>query len=153
MGLESLPFQLDAVTIFVAFSRPCLLCRFFAEFGCLLAPFWLPLAHFWLPFRSLWLPLGPFWLTFGVPWLTFGALSFTFAHPGINFLTLAVSCRHFSYIFEFFGDRYWVRGSLLGVFGKFQNHPNRSAIFPKLISHIGIAKTITPLPPKKTTKI
>ena len=63
-------------------------------FCSLLAPFWCPLAHFWCP-------LAPFWLTFGVPWLTFGALSFTFAHPGIHFLTFAVSCPHFSYLFEF----------------------------------------------------
>ena len=77
-------------------------------FGSLWAPFWLPLAHWvtfgsrWLTFSSLWLPLGPFWLTFGVPWLTFGALSFTFAHPGLNSLTFAVSCLHFSYFFEFY---------------------------------------------------
>ena len=72
-----------------------------APFGVLLAHFWLPLAHFWLPLAHFWLPLAPFWLTFGVPWLTFGALSFSFAHPGIHFLTFAVSCRHFSYLFEF----------------------------------------------------
>ena len=78
---------------FGPFSRPCLLCWFYVEFGSLWAHFWLPLAHFWLP-------LGPFWLTFGIPWLTFAALSFTLAHPGINFLTFAVSCRHFSYLFE-----------------------------------------------------
>ena len=108
MGLESLPFQLDAVTIFAPFSRPCLLCWFYVEFGWLLAPFgillahfWSPLAHFWLPLAHFWPPLAPFWLTFGVPWLTFGALSFTFAHPVLNFLTFAVSCRNFSYLFEF----------------------------------------------------
>ena len=77
------------------------LCWFYVEFGSLWAPFWLPLAHFWLPLAHFWLPLAPFWLTFGVPWLTFGALSFTFAHPGIHFLTFAVSCPHFSYLFEF----------------------------------------------------
>ena len=69
------------------------------HFGSLLAPFWLPLAHFWLPLAHFWLPLAPFWLTFGIPWLTFGALCFTFAHPGIHFLTFAISCPHFSYFF------------------------------------------------------
>ena len=64
-----------------------ILCWFYVDFGSLWAPFLVPLA--------------PFWLTFGVPWLTFGALSFTFAHPGIHFLTFAVSCPHFSYLFEF----------------------------------------------------
>ena len=105
------------------FSRPRLFCRFYVELyslwapfwynwsplGSLLAPFWLPLAHFWLPLAHFWLPLAhfwlplaPFWLTFGIPWLTFGALCFTFAHPGLNFLTFAVSCLHFSYLFEFY---------------------------------------------------
>ena len=81
---------------------------FWSPLGSLLAPFWLPLAHFWLPLAHFWpplahfwLPLAPFWLTFGFPWLTFGALCFTFAHPGIHFLTFAVSCPHFSYFFEF----------------------------------------------------
>ena len=73
---------------------------------------------FWRPFRDLfrrstfWCILGVRWLTFGSLWVPFGALlvslgsllvpfSFTFAHPGINFLTFAVSCRHFSYLLEF----------------------------------------------------
>ena len=68
-----------------------------AHFGLPFGSRWLTFGSRWLTFGSLWLPLGPFWLTFGVPWLTFGALSFTFAHPGIHFLTFAVSCRHFSY--------------------------------------------------------
>ena len=82
------------------------------SFMLILCWIWLTLCSLWPPFGSLlapagsllapfWLPLGPFWLTFGVPWLTFGALSFTFAHPGIHFLTFAVSCPHFSYLFEF----------------------------------------------------
>ena len=81
---------------------------FWSPLGSLLAPFWFPLAHFWhplahfwLPLAHFWFPLAPFWLTFDVPRLTFGALSFTFAHPGIHFLTFAVSCPHFSYLFEF----------------------------------------------------
>ena len=82
-------------------SRWLPFCARWLTFGSLWAPFWLPLAHFWLPLAHFWLPLAPFWLTFGVPWLTFGALSFTFAHPGIHFLTFAVSCPHFSYLFEF----------------------------------------------------
>ena len=76
------------------FSRPFPKVDFLMHFGRPLAHFWLPLAHFWLP-------LGPFWFTFGIPWLTFGALSFTFAHPGIHFLTFALSCPHFSYFLEF----------------------------------------------------
>ena len=79
MGLESLPFQLDAVTIFVAFSRPCLLCCFYVELGSLLAPFWRPLAHFGLP-------LAHFWLTFGALWLTFGALGSPLAILALDFL-------------------------------------------------------------------
>ena len=95
-------------SLFAIFSEDRFFDAFWPPLGSLLAPFWfplahfwLPLAHFWLPLAHFWLPLAPFWLTFGVPWLTFGALSFTFAHPGINFLTFAVSCRHFPYFFEF----------------------------------------------------
>ena len=79
---------------FATLSFMFILCWIWLTFGSLLAPF----GSLWAPFCSLW---APFWLTFGVPWLTFGALSFTFAHPGINFLTFAVSCRHFSYLLEF----------------------------------------------------
>ena len=88
---------------------------FFAtlSFMLIICRIWLTLASLWLLFGSLlapagslldlfWFPLGPFWLPFGVPWLTFGALCFTFAHPGLNFLTFAVSCLHFSYLFEFY---------------------------------------------------
>ena len=81
-----------AEVFFSSFSRPYLLYAFYVEFGLPWALFWSPLAHFGLP-------LAHFLLTFGVPWLTFGALSFTFAHPGLNFLTFAVSCPHFSSIF------------------------------------------------------
>ena len=73
-------------------------------FLCILVALWLTLGSILAPFGSLlapfWLPSAPFWLTFGVPWLTFGALCFTFAHLGIHFLTSAVSCPHFSYLFE-----------------------------------------------------
>ena len=118
------------------------LCWFYVEFGSLWAPFWLPLAHFWLPLAHFWLPLAPFWLTFGVPWLTFGALSFTFAHPGIHFLTFAVSCRHFSYLFEFsmkISCKIWVLNNFLwkshyrSIKSYFpvahRTHPNRKYIF------------------------
>ena len=108
MGLEMVRQKSGPEAFFSSFSRPCLLCSFYVEFGSPWAPFgvlsahfWRPLAHFWPPLAHFWLPLAPFWLTFGVSWLTFGALSFTFAHPGIHFLTFAVSCHHFSYLFEF----------------------------------------------------
>ena len=87
--------------LFATFSEDRLFDAFWSPLGSLLAPFGILLAHFWLPLAHFWLPLAHFWLTFGVPWLTFGALSFTFAHPGIHFLTFAVSCPHFSYLFEF----------------------------------------------------
>ena len=88
-------------TFFATFSEGRLFDAFWESFGSLLTPFGVLLAHFWLPLAHFWLPLALFWSTFGVPWLTFGALSFTFAHPGIHFLTFAVSCRHFSYLLEF----------------------------------------------------
>ena len=95
-------------SFFATFSEGWFLDAFWSPLGSLLAPFWLPLAHFWLPLAHFWLPLAhfwlplaPFWLTFGFPWLTFGALCFTFAHPGIHFLTFAISCPHFSYFLEF----------------------------------------------------
>ena len=107
--------NLRPATFLATFSRPFPKVDFLMHFGRPLAHFWLPFGSRWLTFGSrwltfgsrwltfgsLWLPLAPFWLTFGVPWLTFGALSFTFAHPGIHFLTFAVSCPHFSYLFEF----------------------------------------------------
>ena len=102
--------------------------RFFMVLGSTLAHFWLPLA--------------PFWLTFGVPWLTFGALSFTFAHPGIHFLTFAVSCPHFSYLFEFsmkISCKIWFLNNFLwkshsrSIKSYFpeahRTHPNRKYIF------------------------
>ena len=92
---------------------------FWSPFGSLWAPFGFPLATLGSLLAPFWLPLAPFWLTFGVPWLTFGALSFTFAHPGINFLTFAVSCRHFSYLFEFsmkISCKIWFLHNFFGLF-------------------------------------
>ena len=93
------------------FATLSFMCRFSPR-PPILGAIWLTLGSLWPPFGSLlapagsllapfWLPLDPFWLTFGVPWLTFRALSFTFAYPGLNFLTFAVSLRHFSYLLEF----------------------------------------------------
>ena len=93
------------------FATLSFMCRFSPR-PPILGAIWLTLGSLWPPFGSLlapagsllapfWLPLGPFWFTFRVPWLTFGALSFTFGHSEINLLTFAVSCPHFSYLFEF----------------------------------------------------
>ena len=112
-----------------------ILCWIWLTFDSHLAPF----GSLWAPFCSLW---APFWLTFGVPWLTFGALSFTFAHPGIHFLTFAVSCRHFSYLFEFsmkISCKIWFLNNFLwkshsrSIKSYFpeahRTHPNRKYIF------------------------
>ena len=82
-------------TFFATLSFMLILCWIWLTLGSLLAPVGSLLAPAGSLLAPFWLPLGPFWLTFGVPWLTFGALCFTFAHPGIHFLTFAVSCPHF----------------------------------------------------------
>ena len=49
---------------FGPFSRPCLLCWFYVEFGSLWPPIGHPLAHFWLPLAPFWFPFGSLWLSF-----------------------------------------------------------------------------------------
>ena len=95
------PFFDQKTILFRNMSFMLILCGIWLTLGSLLAPVGSLLAPAGSLLAPFWLPLGPFWLTFGVPWLTFGALSFTFAHPGLNSLTFAVSCLHFSYLLEF----------------------------------------------------
>ena len=66
-----------AESFLAPFSRPCLLCWFYVEFGSLWAPFWLPLAHFWLPFGSLWLPFGSLLVSLGSLLVPFASLLLT----------------------------------------------------------------------------
>ena len=87
-----------------------------AHFGLPLGGLWRTLGSYCLPFGSFLVPLGSL---LGVPWLTFGALSFTFAHPGIHFLTFAVSWPHFSYLFELsmkISCKIWFLHNFFGLF-------------------------------------
>ena len=60
-GPKWLPKSLPGVPpfriLFASFSRPCLLCWFYVDFGH-------HLAHFWLQFAPFWHPLVPVWHTF-----------------------------------------------------------------------------------------
>ena len=115
MAPKSHPFHLDAESLFAPFSRPCLLCWFYVEFGSLWAHFWLPLAHFWLPLASFWRHLASFWhplphfwpiwdsfwLTFGVVWLTFNISWSLFSYFYV--LSMKMSCKIvFYYFFQVF---------------------------------------------------
>ena len=59
---------------FGPFSRPCLLCWFYVEFGSLWPPIGHPLAHFWLPLVHFWFPFGSLWLSFGSLLVSLGLL-------------------------------------------------------------------------------
>ena len=81
---------------------------FFATFseGRLLDAFWSSLltapGSLLAPLGSLLAPLAHFWHPLAFFWLTLGALSFIFAYSGFDFVTFAVSCLHFSYLFEIY---------------------------------------------------